>query len=60
MLYFVAALQPKDIWEFFDGVIVQAENLQKVCSTNASDEDQRSLGAPIVTVSAWNCHKQLQ
>lgn len=56
----MAALQPKDIWEFFDGVIVQAENLQKVCSTNASDEDQRSLGAPIVTVSAWNCHKQLQ
>ena len=49
---FVAALRPKDIWEFFDGVILQAENLQRVCSTNTSDEGQRSLEAPIVTVSA--------
>ena len=54
----MAALQPKDIWEFFDGVILQAESLQKVFSTNTSDEGQHSSGAPIVTVSGCNCHKQ--
>ena len=52
LIYPLAALQPKNIWEFFDGVILQAENLERVCSRNMSDDGQCFSGAPIVTVSA--------
>jgi len=51
------ALQPKDVWEFFDAVILQAEDLQVASSTMISTEHGCSQKPPVVTVgvTTLNC-----
>ena len=50
------ALQPKDVWEFFDAVILQAEDVQAASSTTISKDRGCSLKPPVVTVGGTlNC-----
>ena len=51
------ALQPKDVWEFFDAVILQAEDVQAASSTMIPTDHGRSSKPPVVTVggTTLNC-----
>ena len=48
--HLLTAHKPKDVWKFFDSIILQAEDLQVACSTMISTEGGCPLKPPVVTV----------
>jgi len=55
--HLLTAHKPKDVWKFFDTIILQAEDLQVACSTMISTEGGCPLKPPVVTVglATLNC-----